>query len=283
MWWTCQGINRAGCPPAGCARVNATLPRTAWKFSEKHRQKKLTTTLTGQKVYKCSYPIDKSSRSTSGNWSLLKQLVQFSTYTVWILQVCLVQLISITAQVTVVNTWGGLNGNGAGSGWSDQLGGVSGATPLCTKTYNEQKIHLTERMRVSWQCGWAHHSGLDTGVIASQNCVSSWAHLPVHVKGWRSCWALRRARGFLLRVVSVCMNVRELEPEGLWVELSSTETSEKSNMKELIWLLLKNPRLDGCLHQVHTCHINCTGLTVWLMSAATALTKCPAVLCARCC
>lgn len=71
----------------------------------------------------------------------------------------------------------------AGSGGSDLLGGVWGTTPLCTKTYNEKKIHLTERIRVSWQCGWAHHGGLDTSVIASQNCVCSWAHLPVHVKG----------------------------------------------------------------------------------------------------
>lgn len=183
MWWTCQGINRAGCPPARLRTCQRDTSSDCLEIQRKTSSEKLTTTLTGQKVYKCSYSIDKSSRSTWGNWSLLKQLVQFSTYTVWILQVFLAQLISITAQVTVVNTWGGLNGNGAGSGGSDLLGGVSGATPLCTKTYNEKKIHLTERMRVSWQCGWAHHGGLDTSVIASQNCVCSWAHLPVHVKG----------------------------------------------------------------------------------------------------
>lgn len=139
MWWTCRGINRAGCPPARLRTCQRDTSSDCLEIQRKTSSEKLTTTLTGQKVYKCSYSIDKSSRSTWGNWSLLKQLVQFSTYTVWILQVFLAQLISITAQVTVVNTWGGLNGNGAGSGGSDLLGGVSGATPLCTKTYNEKK------------------------------------------------------------------------------------------------------------------------------------------------
>lgn len=224
LWLEIQchvGINGAGCPPAGCAMCQRDTSSDCLEIQRKTSSEKLTTTLTGQKVYKCLYPIDKSSRWTWGNWSLLKQLVQFSTNTVWILQVCLVQLISITAQVTVVNTWGGLNGKGAGSEGSHLLCGVSGATPRCTKTYNEKKPTK------------------NTSNSADASVVTMWLSPPRQT--WHKCDCFSELRlllstfacsyrldmmlgvffFFLVKRISimcrVCMHVRELEPEGLWI------------------------------------------------------------------
>lgn len=74
---------------------------------------------------------------------------------------------------------GGLNENGAGSSRSHLQGSVTGAAIWGKK----RKTHLTRRTPVSWRCGSAHPGRLDTSVIASQNCVCSWANLSVHVQG----------------------------------------------------------------------------------------------------
>lgn len=182
MWRTCQGINRAGCPHAGCARVNATLPRTAWKFSETHRQKKAhhNTDWTESVQVLVSY-------RQEFKVNIRKLIITQTAGSIFHLHCMnITSMFSTTHQHhcaghgrqyvrRLKRKWGRF-------WWVRPVGRRFRSNNLCVRKHTtDKKIHLTERMRVSWQCGWAHHSRLDTSVIASQNCVCSWAHLPVHI------------------------------------------------------------------------------------------------------